>query len=150
MIGMKNTIARFRLDDEAPAAAYPPLPLVGDGIWYHPRMVMTPGGRRRGGRHAPVPSAAEQRRRAARKTPPPSATDNNDSCDIKIGPAATLLLRLHHGVQRAAIGALFPTAVHPVLVIDGGANVDCDARELVNFAHLGSVYARDVLSSSPF
>ncbi len=59
--------------------------------------------------------------------------------------AATLLLRLHHGVQRAAIGALFPTAVHPVLVIDGGANVDCDARELVNFAHLGSVYARDVL-----
>jgi glycerol-3-phosphate acyltransferase PlsX len=48
-------------------------------------------------------------------------------------------------VQRAAIGALFPTAGHPVLVIDGGANVDCDARELVNFAHLGSVYARDVL-----
>src|SRR5205814_3119301 len=62
--------------------------------------------------------------------------------------AATLLLRLHHGVQRAAIGALFPTAVHPVLVIDGGANVDCDARELVNFAHLGSVYARDVLDQT--
>ena len=59
--------------------------------------------------------------------------------------AATLLLRLHEGVQRAAIGPLFPTAVHPVLVIDGGANVDCDARELVGFAHLGSVYVRDVL-----
>src|SRR5206468_2873354 len=59
--------------------------------------------------------------------------------------AATLLLRLHHGVQRAAIAAAFPTAAHPVVVIDGGANVDCDARELVNFAHLGSVYARDVL-----
>ena len=58
---------------------------------------------------------------------------------------ATLLLRLHKGVRRAAIGALFPTAGHSVLVIDGGANVDCDARELVNFAHLGSVYARDVL-----
>src|SRR2546428_801362 len=59
--------------------------------------------------------------------------------------AATLLLRLHEGVQRAAIGPLFPTAVHPVLVIDGGANVDCDARELVGFAQLGSVYVRDVL-----
>jgi len=59
--------------------------------------------------------------------------------------AATLLLRLHPGVERAAIGAPFPTPHHPVLVIDGGANVDCDARELVNFAHLGSVYARDVL-----
>src|SRR5213079_2369152 len=62
--------------------------------------------------------------------------------------AATLMLRLHEGVQRAAIGALFPTAVHPVLVLDGGANVDCDARELVGFAHLGSVYVRDVLDQS--
>jgi len=59
--------------------------------------------------------------------------------------AATLLLRLHPGVQRAAIGALFPTAKHPVLVLDAGANVDCDPRELVGFAHLGSVYVRDVL-----
>lgn len=59
--------------------------------------------------------------------------------------AATLLLRLHPGVQRPAIGALFPTAKHPVLVLDAGANVDCDPRELVGFAHLGSVYARDVL-----
>src|SRR6266566_4015893 len=59
--------------------------------------------------------------------------------------ASTLLLRLVPGVQRAAIGALFPTAGQPVLVLDGGANVDCDARELVGFAHLGSVYARDVM-----
>src|SRR3989442_4391484 len=59
--------------------------------------------------------------------------------------AATLLLRLHEGVQRAAIGASFPTPGRFVLVIDGGANVDCDARELVGFAHLGSVYARDVM-----
>jgi glycerol-3-phosphate acyltransferase PlsX len=59
--------------------------------------------------------------------------------------AATLMLRLHAGVQRPAIGTLFPTAKHPVLVLDAGANVDCDPRELVGFAHLGSVYGRDVL-----
>lgn len=59
--------------------------------------------------------------------------------------AATLLLGLHGGVERAAIGAPFPTAAHPVLVIDGGATVDCDARELVSFAQLGTIYARDVL-----
>jgi glycerol-3-phosphate acyltransferase PlsX len=59
--------------------------------------------------------------------------------------AATLILRLHPGVQRAAIGALFPTAAQPVLLLDAGANVDCDARELVGFGHLGTVYARDVL-----
>jgi len=62
--------------------------------------------------------------------------------------ASTLLLRLHPGVQRAAIGTLFPTATQPVLVLDAGANVDCDARELVGFAHLGTVYARDVLGRS--
>src|SRR5262249_42434616 len=61
---------------------------------------------------------------------------------------STLILRLHPGVQRAAIGALFPSAGQPVLVLDGGANIDCDARELVGFAHLGSVYARDVLDRS--
>jgi glycerol-3-phosphate acyltransferase PlsX len=59
--------------------------------------------------------------------------------------ASTLLLRLHPGVQRAAIGTLLPTATKPILLLDAGANVDCDARELVGFAHLGAVYARDVL-----
>ncbi|MDP3910251.1 MAG: phosphate acyltransferase PlsX [Gemmatimonadales bacterium] len=60
--------------------------------------------------------------------------------------ASTLLLRLHSGVQRAAIAAPLPTArQQPLLVLDAGANVDCDAREIVGFAHLGSVYARDVL-----
>ena len=44
---------------------------------------------------------------------------------------ATLMLRLHAGVRRAAIGAVFTTAGHSVLVIAGGANVDCAARELV-------------------
>jgi glycerol-3-phosphate acyltransferase PlsX len=48
-------------------------------------------------------------------------------------------------VRRAAIGALLPTDTQPVLLLDAGANVDCDARELVGFAHLGAVYARDVL-----
>jgi len=36
--------------------------------------------------------ASGERRRAARSTPPPPSIDNDDSCDIKVGPAATLLL----------------------------------------------------------
>jgi glycerol-3-phosphate acyltransferase PlsX len=59
--------------------------------------------------------------------------------------ASTLLLRLHPGVDRPAIGTIFPTMGKPVLVIDAGANVDCSARELSGFAHIGAVYARDVL-----
>ena len=59
--------------------------------------------------------------------------------------ASTLLLGLHDGVERASVATLFPTADQPVLVLDGGANVDCSARELVGFAHLGTVYVRDML-----
>lgn len=59
--------------------------------------------------------------------------------------ASTILLGLHEGVERATVATLFPTASQPVLVLDGGANVDCSPRELVGFAYLGSVYMRDVL-----
>ncbi|MDH3458126.1 MAG: phosphate acyltransferase PlsX [Gemmatimonadota bacterium] len=59
--------------------------------------------------------------------------------------ASTLLLGLHPGVARPAIGALFPTSSKPTLVLDAGANIDCSPRELRGFAHIGSVYARDVL-----
>ncbi len=59
--------------------------------------------------------------------------------------ASTILLGLHSGVQRPAIGALFPTGAEPVLVLDAGANVDCSPRELQGFAYIGAVYARDVL-----
>jgi glycerol-3-phosphate acyltransferase PlsX len=59
--------------------------------------------------------------------------------------ASTILLGLHDGVERATVATLFPTANQPVLVLDGGANVDCSPRELVGFAYLGTVYMRDVL-----
>jgi glycerol-3-phosphate acyltransferase PlsX len=58
---------------------------------------------------------------------------------------STVLLGLHHGVERASVATAFPTALGPVLVLDGGANVDCSARELACFARLGSVYMRDVM-----
>src|SRR3989442_971811 len=47
-------------------------------------------------------------------------------------------------VEGAAL-ALRKLAATSRIQLDGGANVDCDARELVGFAHLGSVYARDVM-----
>ncbi len=58
---------------------------------------------------------------------------------------STVMFGLHGGVDRASVGALLPTAEHPVLMLDAGANVDCSARELRNFAYLGSTYMRDVI-----
>lgn len=59
--------------------------------------------------------------------------------------ASIFALRLHSGLKRPAIATLFPTARKPVVVLDSGANVDCSADELVQFARLGSVYAEDLL-----
>jgi len=59
--------------------------------------------------------------------------------------ASTVLLRLHEGLTRPAISTLFPTALEPIVFLDSGANVDCSADELVQFARLGSVYATDIL-----
>lgn len=60
--------------------------------------------------------------------------------------ASTVLLGLYGGVDRATVGTLLPTVDGPVMTLDAGANVDCSARELVGFAHLGTVYMRDILS----
>jgi glycerol-3-phosphate acyltransferase PlsX len=62
--------------------------------------------------------------------------------------ASTLILRLFDGFERPAIGTPFPTSQQTVLVLDVGANVDCSASELVGFAHLGALYARDVMGRS--
>ena len=59
--------------------------------------------------------------------------------------ASALLLKLHSGLTRPAIATIFPTALKPIAVLDSGANVDCSAHELVQFARLGSVYAEDIL-----
>lgn len=62
---------------------------------------------------------------------------------------AAALLRLGRlkGIDRPAIGAVFPTMVagKPVLVLDVGANVDCRPKYLEQFAVMGSVYSQYVL-----
>lgn len=58
---------------------------------------------------------------------------------------STVILRLHKSVPRAAIATVFPTSREPIVVIDSGANVDCGAAELVQFARLGAAYAESVL-----
>jgi glycerol-3-phosphate acyltransferase PlsX len=59
--------------------------------------------------------------------------------------ASMVILRLHAGVKRPAIVTLFPSARKTVAVLDSGANVDCSADELVQFARLGATYAECVL-----
>ena len=62
--------------------------------------------------------------------------------------ASMVILRMHAGLERPAIVTLFPSARKPVAVLDSGANVDCGAEELVQFARLGATYVECVLGRS--
>lgn len=59
--------------------------------------------------------------------------------------ASLLVLGPLPGVDRPAVGALVPTSEGQVLFVDAGANVNGRAHHLHQFAHLGSVYIRDLL-----
>jgi len=62
---------------------------------------------------------------------------------------AAALLRLGRlpGIDRPAIGAVFPTIIasKSVLILDVGANVDCRPKFLEQFALMGSIYSEYVL-----
>jgi len=57
-----------------------------------------------------------------------------------------LALRTMSGIDRPALAALLPTLGDSDLVmLDLGANTDCDARNLVQFAVMGAAYSRSAL-----
>ncbi len=49
------------------------------------------------------------------------------------------------GVDRPTVGTIIPTVREPCLLLDAGANVDSKPQHLVQFAHLGSIYAQDMM-----
>lgn len=52
------------------------------------------------------------------------------------------------GVERPAIALIVPTLKGRSLVLDVGANADCKARHLLQFAIMGDVYARQIMGKS--
>jgi len=59
---------------------------------------------------------------------------------------AKLALRTMPGIDRPALTALLPTmGEHDCVMLDLGANTECDAQNLVQFAVMGAAYARTVL-----
>src|SRR6478609_3123051 len=60
-----------------------------------------------------------------------------------------LALRTMPGIDRPALAALLPTLGETdVIMLDLGANTECDAQNLVQFAVMGAAYARTVLKLS--
>jgi len=58
---------------------------------------------------------------------------------------AYLALRTMEGIDRPALAARLPTLKNDSVVLDLGANTECDAENLVQFAVMGAAFARTVL-----
>jgi len=62
---------------------------------------------------------------------------------------AKIVLGAVPGVDRPALAAVFPTAPgNPAMLLDVGANVDCTAQNLEQFAVMGDVYFRAIFGNT--
>ncbi|MFH1157527.1 MAG: phosphate acyltransferase PlsX [Pseudomonadota bacterium] len=63
---------------------------------------------------------------------------------------AKFVLKVLPGITRPAIATYMPTKVpgHGVVMLDLGANVECDPKNLLEFAVLGGVFSREILKIS--
>jgi glycerol-3-phosphate acyltransferase PlsX len=59
--------------------------------------------------------------------------------------AAIFHLRPIVGIDRPAIAVTLPSATGMVVLLDVGANVDCEPRQILEFALMGEIYSRKVL-----
>ena len=55
-----------------------------------------------------------------------------------------MILKMLPGIERPAIASMMPNAKGSSVMLDLGANLECDAEVLVQFAMLGATYARVV------
>ncbi len=58
---------------------------------------------------------------------------------------AKIVIKTLPGIDRPAMAAIGPSSRGDIVMLDLGANLQCDARNLVEFAVMGDVFARTVL-----
>ncbi len=98
------------------------------------------------------PSAALRKRKTSSMGKAIEAVaEGKASCIVSAGNTGALLatatvgLRMLPGVRRPALCTFLPTVRGETAMLDLGANMQCDANNLVEFAVMGSVFARSVL-----
>ena len=58
---------------------------------------------------------------------------------------ATLIVKRIRGIRRAALAPVLPAGEKGVMLIDCGANAECTPEYLLQFAYMGSFYAKKVM-----
>jgi glycerol-3-phosphate acyltransferase PlsX len=109
-------------------------------------------------RHAPdvisndmKPTAALRMRQASMRIAIDAVASGEAAGIVSAGNTGALLalakivIKTLPGIDRPAMAAIGPSARGDVVLLDLGANVQCDVRNLVEFAVMGDVFARTVL-----
>lgn len=109
-------------------------------------------------RHAPdvisndmKPTAALRSRQSSMRVAIDAVASGEASGLVSAGNTGALLalakivIKSLPGIDRPAMAAIGPSARGDVVMLDLGANVQCDVRNLVEFAVMGDVFARTVL-----
>jgi phosphate acyltransferase len=90
-------------------------------------------------------------RRSSMRLAIDAAAAGEADCVVSAGNTGALMamakygLGMLAGIDRPAMASFFPTQRGETVFLDLGANVECDAENLVQFALLGEVFARTVL-----
>ena len=82
-----------------------------------------------------------------------AVADGEAQCVVSAGNTGALMamakfsLKVLPGITRPAIATAMPTKVegHGAVMLDLGANVECDPKNLLEFAVLGGVFSREIL-----
>jgi glycerol-3-phosphate acyltransferase PlsX len=80
-----------------------------------------------------------------------AVAEGRASCVVSAGNTGALMamakigLKTLPGIHRPAICSFLPTLRGESVMLDLGANIDCDAENLVQFAIMGAIFARTVL-----
>lgn len=80
-----------------------------------------------------------------------AVAQNEAACAVSAGNTGALMamakfvLKTLPGIDRPAIASLVPTKIGESVMLDLGANVECDAENLVQFALMGAIFCRAVL-----
>jgi glycerol-3-phosphate acyltransferase PlsX len=109
-------------------------------------------------RHAPdtidnelKPTAALRMRQASMRIAIDAVADGDAAGVVSAGNTGALLalakivVKTLPGINRPAMAAICPSARGDMVLLDLGANAKCDARNLVEFAVMGDMFARTVL-----
>jgi glycerol-3-phosphate acyltransferase PlsX len=98
--------------------------------------------------------ALRQGRRSSMRLAINAVSEGEADCIVSAGNTGALMamakvvLRTLPGIDRPAIASVLPTKTGETVMLDLGANIECDAENLVQFALMGAIFCRTVLGRS--